>query len=61
MGELLLAAFALMMICEGVMPFVAPRMWRETMRRLAELSDGQLRFFGLSVMLAGLTALYFVT
>jgi len=60
-GELLLAAFALMMICEGVMPFVAPRMWRETMRRLAELSDGQLRFFGLSVMLAGLTALYFVT
>ena len=61
MGELLLAAFALMMICEGVMPFIAPRMWRETMRRLCELSDGQLRFFGLTVMLAGLTTLYFVT
>ena len=61
MGELLLAAFALMLVCEGVMPFVAPRLWRETMRRLAELGDGQLRFFGLAAMLAGLTTLYFVT
>jgi len=60
-GELLLAAFALMLVCEGVMPFVAPRLWRETMRRLAELGDGQLRFFGLAAMLAGLTTLYFVT
>lgn len=61
MGELLLAAFALMMICEGVMPFVAPKVWRDTVRRLSELSDGQLRFFGLSAMLAGLITLYFVT
>ena len=41
------ALFALLLIVEGLLPFVAPRFWRETFRRLTELSDGQLRFVGL--------------
>ena len=50
----LLLAIALMLIMEGVIPFVAPNTWRETFRRLIQLSDGQLRFIGLTAMLAGL-------
>lgn len=50
----LLAAFALMLVLEGLLPFVAPRIWRDTFRRMTELSDGQVRFFGLTSMLVGL-------
>ena len=54
MWPALTLAFALMLILEGLMPFFAPRIWREGFRRVAELSDGQLRFLGLSSMLVGL-------
>jgi len=53
----LLLAFALMLVIEGVMPFLAPRIWRETFRRVTELSDGQIRFIGLSSMLVGVVLL----
>jgi uncharacterized protein YjeT (DUF2065 family) len=49
-----LLAFALMLIIEGVLPFLAPRLWRDTFRRVTQLSDGQIRFFGLTSMLIGL-------
>ncbi len=48
-----------MLIIEGLLPFLAPGFWRETFRRLTEISDGQLRFIGLSSMLAGLLLLFF--
>jgi uncharacterized protein YjeT (DUF2065 family) len=54
MGTTLLMAFALMLVIEGLLPFVAPSAWRETFRRLMQLSDGQIRFFGLTSMLVGL-------
>jgi uncharacterized protein YjeT (DUF2065 family) len=57
MTETLLLAFALMLVLEGLMPFVAPSAWRETFRRLIRLSDGQIRFFGLTSMLIGLVLL----
>jgi uncharacterized protein YjeT (DUF2065 family) len=41
------AAFAMLLIIEGLLPFLAPRFWRETFRKLIELDDGQLRFIGL--------------
>jgi uncharacterized protein len=50
----LLLAFALMLVIEGLMPFVAPRIWRNTFRRVTEMSDGQIRFIGLTSMLIGL-------
>lgn len=53
----LLLAFALMLVIEGLMPFLAPRIWRETFRRVTELSDGQVRFIGLSSMLVGVVLL----
>ena len=60
MSEIALAAVALMLVFEGVFPFVAPRVWRETMRRVGELTDGQLRFVGLGSMLVGLAVLFIV-
>ena len=59
MGKLLLTALALMLIIEGMLPFLAPGFWRETFRRITEMSDGQLRFIGLTSMLAGLLLLFF--
>lgn len=53
----LLLAFALMLVIEGLLPFVAPRIWRETFRRAIELRDGQLRFVGLTSILIGLVLL----
>ncbi len=53
----LMLAFALMLVIEGLLPFAAPRIWRETFRRATELADGQLRFVGLTSILAGLALL----
>ena len=53
-------ALALMLVLEGILPFVLPRVWREMFRRIIGLSDGQIRFFGLSSMLLGLILLYVV-
>jgi uncharacterized protein YjeT (DUF2065 family) len=58
MGDMLLPALALMLVIEGILPFLFPGLWREGFRRLTEMSDGQLRFVGLSSMLAGLLLLY---
>ncbi len=50
----LFAAFGLVLVLEGILPFLTPRLWREAFRKMLELSDGQLRFMGLFSMLAGL-------
>jgi uncharacterized protein YjeT (DUF2065 family) len=59
--ESLLAACALVLVLEGLMPLLAPRAWRDTFRRVTELSDGQLRFIGLGSIVVGgilLTVIY---
>jgi uncharacterized protein YjeT (DUF2065 family) len=53
----LLQAFALMLVIEGLLPFVAPSVWRETFRRVTEMSDGQIRFIGLSSLVFGMILL----
>ncbi|MBI4195310.1 MAG: DUF2065 domain-containing protein [Betaproteobacteria bacterium] len=58
MMKILLTAFALMLVIEGVLPFLMPNLWRDAFRRLTEMSDGQIRFIGLTSMLAGLLLLY---
>jgi uncharacterized protein YjeT (DUF2065 family) len=50
-------ALALVLVLEGLLPLVAPRVWRESFRRLTELTDGQLRFVGLAAIAAGIVAL----
>jgi uncharacterized protein len=50
----MLTAFGLMLVFEGLLPFVAPQAWRETFKRMIALKDGQLRFVGLISIVGGL-------
>lgn len=55
--DLLVPALALMLVFEGVLPFLAPAAWRDAFSHMLRFSDGQLRFIGLISMLAGLLLL----
>lgn len=57
MGDLLLGAFALVLVVEGLLPFVSPSTWRDIFERATKMSDGQIRFIGLTSMVAGLALL----
>ena len=57
MGDVLLGALALMLIFEGLLPFASPTTWREVFERATRLSDGQIRFIGVSSVAAGLLLL----
>lgn len=53
MGDVLAGALALMLVFEGLLPFLSPAAWRQMFERALQLSDGQIRFIGLASMLAG--------
>jgi hypothetical protein len=57
MTESLLTALGLLLILEGLVPFAAPRLWRESLAKLARLADGQVRFVALGAILTGLALL----
>jgi uncharacterized protein YjeT (DUF2065 family) len=59
MADVLLAAVALMLVFEGLLPFLSPQTWREMFERATRLSDGQLRFIGLTSILVGVGLLLF--
>jgi uncharacterized protein YjeT (DUF2065 family) len=57
MSDFLLGAVALMLVLEGLLPFLSPATWRDLFARAMRMSDGQIRFLGLSSMLVGLLLL----
>ena len=59
MIDWVVGALALMLVFEGLLPFLSPGAWRRVFERALQLSDGQIRFIGLSSMLAGLLMLLF--
>lgn len=54
----LLVAFGLMLVLEGIMPFLNPSALRRSLLRMAQLEDRSLRWVGLGSMLLGLIVLY---
>lgn len=52
--ELILTALGLVLILEGLLPFLGPSTWREVFTQVAKMSDGQIRFMGLGALLLGL-------
>ena len=60
-GDTFWAALALVLVLEGLFPFLSPGGWRRTFQRLLELHDGQLRFFGLCSILIGLALLFLLS
>ena len=60
MWQDILTAFALYLIIEGMIPFVGPDFFRQTVAKLSQLNDNHLRATGLTVMVTGLLLLFVV-
>lgn len=56
MSDTLWAALALFLILEGILPFASPGLWRRVFSEMLQMSDGQIRFFGLICLLIGSTS-----
>ncbi len=51
------AAMAIAIIFEGMMPFISPKSWRETILKMARLPDHKIRIIGITAMIVGLILL----
>jgi uncharacterized protein YjeT (DUF2065 family) len=60
MWDSILPALALVLVIEGMLPFLSPKSWREAMTQAAQLPDNVLRGLGFASMLAGVVVLYLV-
>jgi uncharacterized protein YjeT (DUF2065 family) len=56
----LFAALALVMIIEGIIPFISPQGYKNTMQQLTAMPESTLRSIGFGLMLVGVVSLYFV-
>jgi hypothetical protein len=56
----LAVALCLVLIIEGVIPFLVPSRWRKLAVAMADVDDSVVRGLGLASMLAGTGLLYFV-
>jgi uncharacterized protein len=57
MAESFWQALAMVLVIEGLLPFVSPKRWRSAFQQILSMSDGQIRFFGLCSIAIGLTVL----
>ena len=57
MGLLLASAIALVLILEGLLPFLNPGAWRRVFERALRMTDGQIRLLGLSSLAIGVAIL----
>ena len=60
MSDSLWAALALVLILEGLLPFISPGAWRRVFSEMLQMRDGQIRFFGLLCLVAGATLWWLV-
>ena len=56
----LIIAIALLLVIEGILPFLSPDQLRKVLIMMIRMDDRQLRFSGLTSMLVGVLLLYFV-
>jgi len=52
-------ALALVLVIEGLLPFLSPASWRRVFTQMAQMRDGQIRFFALLCILSGIFMLLF--
>ena len=60
-AETFLAALALMLVLEGLLPFFSPGGWRRVFEQVLRMTDGQIRFLGLASVVCGIVLYWFVT
>ncbi|WP_108363071.1 DUF2065 domain-containing protein [Limnohabitans sp. Bal53] len=58
MLDTLLMALGLMLILEGLLPMISPRSWRSLFVQMLQLEEGQIRFFGLLMVVFGLLVIW---
>lgn len=58
MLDTLLLALGLMLILEGLLPMISPRIWRNLFEQMLQLEEGQIRFFGLLMVVFGLLVIW---
>jgi uncharacterized protein YjeT (DUF2065 family) len=56
----ILTAVALVLVIEGMLPFISPAKYRQMVAEITRLSDNNIRNIGLVVMIVGLLLLFFV-
>jgi len=56
----LLTAIGLLLVLEGILPFLRPDLWREGVRQIARMEDRALRIAGLVSMIAGVILIYLI-
>ena len=61
MWDELFRAVALVLVIEGIMPFISPQKWRQTMLQASQIPDKIMRGIGLASMLAGVILLYLMS
>ena len=54
------AALALVLVLEGLIPFVSPGGYRNMVQQMAAMPDQMLRYVGFGLIAAGVIALYLV-
>jgi uncharacterized protein YjeT (DUF2065 family) len=59
-SETLWTALALVLVIEGLLPFLSPASWRRMFQQILQLQDGQIRFFGLISIVIGLLLVWLV-
>ena len=59
LADSLWTAFALVLVIEGLLPFLSPASWRRVFAQMVQLRDGQIRFFALLCILSGIVMLLF--
>lgn len=58
--ETLWLALAIVLVLEGLLPFVSPAGWRRMFAQILQLGDGQIRFFGLCSIVLGLLGMWWL-
>ena len=60
MLDTLLTALGLVLILEGLLPMISPRKWRSLFEQMLQLQEGQIRFFGMLMVVFGLVVVWFL-
>lgn len=60
-GDVFWLALALVLVIEGLFPFLSPAQWKRMFLQIVQMQDGQIRFFGLCSVLGGLLLIWLLT
>jgi hypothetical protein len=60
MWEQIGIAIALLLVIEGIIPFLSPNGWRKTLQAISEMPDEKVRLIGLVSMIFGVILLYLI-